>query len=445
MPALRLRYATPGANGCRANGGPANGGRANGDLRSSYRPPGRFLYRLHGTDHCPAGTQETRVIIQPTSLAAMTWAGAASGTAAGSWRVGTLLDARPLGMGEQGRMVLQIGALTVEADPLGIPLPSQFQVRVLAMGNPPLLEILTGAAADPRVQQALRERLPQQNGYAPLLATLGALAQRPVVRQLPPEVRAALALLDQGVRTPQDITRADGLREAVARSGLFLESQLVKPRNNPMPLGEEDFKAVLLRLGAVLDRQPRLAMHVPASGADTPPPLRQRGLQAQPRVPLAAPFVDPPADDDIGQLLGRLRGDVHAALARLEIAQLDAAGAQAWMIEIPLQGPHGRDVLQLHLELGQDAETGAGTWTLGFALDLPPLGPLQGELQLRDLRLNVRLWAERSTTTERLERQFTPLRQRLAASGLQLDQLSCQTGLPQGQGHASALLLKATA
>ncbi|NUO73310.1 MAG: flagellar hook-length control protein FliK, partial [Frateuria sp.] len=176
------------------------------------------------------------MIIQPTSLAAMTWAGAASGTAAESWRVGAVLAARPLGVGEQGRMVLQIGALTVETDPLGIPLPSQFQVRVLAMGNPPLLEILAGASTDPLVQRALRERLPQQNGYAPLLATLGALAQRPVVRQLPPELRAALALLDQGVRTPQDITRADGLREAVARSGLFLESQLAQPRTNPLPL-----------------------------------------------------------------------------------------------------------------------------------------------------------------------------------------------------------------
>ncbi|MGN2254682.1 flagellar hook-length control protein FliK [Frateuria sp. GZRe12] len=385
------------------------------------------------------------MIIQPTSLAAMTWAGAATGAASESWRVGAVLPARPLGMGDQGRMVLQIGALTVETDPLGIPLPSQFQVRVLAMGNPPLLEILTGAATDPRVQQALRERLPQQNGYAPLLATLGALAQRPVVRQLPPAVRAALALLDQGVRTPQDISRPEGLREAIARSGLFLESQLARPRSNPMPLGDEDFKAVLLRLAALLDRQPRLPAHVPSSHADTPPPLRQRGLQAQPRAPLAMPFADPPADEDVNQLLGRLRGDVHAALARLEIAQLDAAGAQAWMIDIPLQGPDGRDVLQLHLEQGQDAETGAGTWTLGFAIDLPALGPLQGELQLRDLHLNVRLWAERSATTERLERQFTPLRQRLAASGLQLEQLSCQTGLPQGRSHASALLLKATA
>jgi hypothetical protein len=195
----------------------------------------------------------------------------------------------------------------------------------------------------------------------------------------------------------------------------------------------------------MLDRQPRLPARSPSSAADTPPPLRQRGLQAQPRAALGLPVSETPDDQEINQLLGRLRGDVHAAIARLEIAQLDAAAAQAWMIEIPLQGARGRDVLQIHLEHGQDSDTGGETWTLGFALDLPALGPLQGELQLRDLRLNVRLWAERSATTERLERQFTPMRQRLAASGLQLDQLSCQTGLPQGQSHASALLLKATA
>ncbi|MEI7035968.1 flagellar hook-length control protein FliK [Fulvimonas yonginensis] len=386
------------------------------------------------------------MIIQPTSLAAMTWAGAATGAAAESWRVGSVLPARSLGMGEQGRMVLQIGALTVETDPLGVPLPSQFQVRVLAMGNPPLLEILAQGAGDPLVQRALRERLPQQNGYASLLATLGALAQRPVLRQLPPDIRAALAQLDQGVRTPQDITHAEGLREAVVRSGLFLESQLARPQTNPLPLREEDWKGTLLRLAALLDRQPRLAQAAPPAGADTPPPLRQRGLQAQPRATAAAPRAgESPDAEDVDRLLGRLKSDVHAALARLEIAQLDAAAGQAWMIEIPLQGAHGRDVLQIHLEYGQDGETGSPQWTLGFALDLPALGPLQGELQLRDLRLNVRLWAERSASAERLERQFTPLRQRLAASGLQLDQLTCQTGLPHGNGQAGALLLKATA
>jgi hypothetical protein len=57
----------------------------------------------------------------------------------------------------------------------------------------------------------------------------------------------------------------------------------------------------------------------------------------------------------------------------------------------------------------------------------------------------VRLWAERAETAQRLERQFTPLRQRLAACGVLLDQLSCQVGLPQPLGRYSAVLLQATA
>ncbi|NMW26100.1 flagellar hook-length control protein FliK, partial [Rhodanobacter denitrificans] len=116
------------------------------------------------------------MIIQPTSLAALTWAGAASGTTAPSWRIGTVLSARPLGVSPQGLLVLQIGALTVEADVPGSQLPAQFQVRVLSLGAQPQLEVLS-LPADPTFQRVLRERLPQQNGYAPLLATLGALAQ----------------------------------------------------------------------------------------------------------------------------------------------------------------------------------------------------------------------------------------------------------------------------
>jgi hypothetical protein len=124
---------------------------------------------------------------------------------------------------------------------------------------------------------------------------------------------------------------------------------------------------------------------------------------------------------------------------------LEAGTVPAWIAEIPVQGRDGRDVLQLQFDTGTSELDGTRHWTLGFALDLPALGPVQGELQLRDLRLSVRLWAERSDTTAKLEQQFTALRHRLAACGLLLDQLNCQTGLPQATGRHSAMLLKATA
>lgn len=379
--------------------------------------------------------------IPPISLAALTWAGAASGTTAQSWRIGAVLSARPLGVNPQGLLVLQVGALTVEADVARSQLPAHFQVRVLSLGAQPMLEVLAGTA-DPTFQRMLRERLPQQSGYTPLLATLSALAQRPALRQLPPEVRTALAVLEQALRTPAEITRGDGLREAIRRSGLFFESRLLGPHGGQPAQATDDWKGALLRLASLLDQ--RAAAPPPSGRGDIAPPLLQRGLQAQARLPLP---VLPGEEDDVAALLDRLRGDVKAALARIEVAQLDASAnqASAWVVEIPLLGKDGHDVLQIKLEYGADTVDGGRGWTLGFALDLPPLGPVQGELQLREPRLSVRLWAERNETAQRLERQFTPLRQRLAACGVLLDQLSCQVGVPQNPGGSSALLLKATA
>jgi hypothetical protein len=379
------------------------------------------------------------LIIQPTSLAALAWAGAASGSAAESWRIGTVLSARPLGINPDGMMVLQIGALAVETEAPKGQLPSQFQVRVLTLGAQPMLEVISAQTPEPAMQQAMRERLPQQNGYAPLLATLDALSQRPALRQLPAYLRPALAMLEHGVRTPAEITRGEGLEEAIKRSGLFLESQLAEPHLDMAGLSQEDWKGALLRLASLLDDYLPARRPAPTSN-ETPPPLQQRGVQAQPRAPLPLSLLD----DDVDALLGRLHGEVHAALARVEVAQLEATTTSAWMIEIPLQGEDGHDILQIHLQQQGDTDSGS-SWTLGFAIDLPSLGPIQGELQLRALRLSVRLWAERADTVQRLEQQFGTLRQTLSSSGLTLDQLTCQQGMPQLSGQHSAILLRTTA
>jgi hypothetical protein len=390
------------------------------------------------------------LIIQPTSLAALTWAGAAAGSTADSWRIGSVLLARPLGVSPQGTIVLQIGATTVETQSPGTQLPPQFQVRVLSLGAEPMLEVILPQTAETVVQQAMRERLPQQNGYAPLLATLAALAQRPVARQLPPMIRTALALLEHAMRTPEEISSGPGLREAVTRSGLFLEAQLADPMALGNAVGEEDWKAALLRLATALAEDGyavKPTVSGPGYAPDTAPPLQHRGLQAQPRAgtPLEGdPLLGEEDALDLKPLLERLTADVHAALARLEVAQLETATTSVWMVEIPVLSHDGRDVLQLQLEQGT-ASDDAGTWTLGFALELPSLGPVQGEVQLRGQRLSVRLWAHMAATVEKIERRFDQMRDRLNASGLILDQLTCLHGLPQTSQSRSAVLLKTIA
>ena len=384
--------------------------------------------------------EEQRVIIQPTSVAALTWLGAAAGASAEGWRIGSVLSARPLGLTDQGLLVIQIGALTVEAEAPGTQLPSQFQVRVLSLGPQPLLEIIGAqATTDTSVNQAMRERLPQQNGYAPLLATVTALAQWPVLRQLPAYVRNALALLEHSMSNPEELATGDGLRQAIERSGLFLESQLAQPGGDDASIGQDDWKGALLRLLTALDGQPSLRDD---NDINVAPPLQSRGMTPQGRLALPPELAE---SNEAASFLPRLRSDVQAALARLEVAQLEASKVPAWMIEIPVQGQQGADVLQVRLEQHiKDGEQDQH-WTLGFALDLPSLGPVQGELVLRGLHLSVRLWAQQRESSARLEQQFDDLRSRLAASGLSLDQLSCQTGLPQAGASRSAVFLKATA
>jgi len=315
-----------------------------------------------------------------------------------------------------------------------------------------LLEVIGAAPAEQLASRALRERLPQQNGYAPLLARLTALSRRPMLRLLPPRLRTVLAQFEQSIRTPAEVARGDGLREAIRRSGLFLESDLLAPPGGEPPpggaVGDDDWKAALLRLLAALQDQPRSTCDALPDSAETPPPLQSRGLQAQARIPLADELPTQAGPDDLDRLLSQLRDDTHAALSRLEVTQIEAGTLPAWMIEIPLQGEGGYDVLQLRIDPGTprgQADADVPAWTLGFAIDLPGLGPLQGELQLRGLCLAVRLYARHAHAVERLEGRFASLRQRLAASGLVLDQLTCQSGLPQPIGLRSAAFLKAMA
>jgi hypothetical protein len=424
-----------------------------------------------------------KVIIQPISLAAQLWAGANVGAVAGasadSWRVGALLAARVLGQNDVGKVVLQVGGLMVEveAEATGAQLPSQFQVRVLSNGVQPQLEMVADVPADRLLVQALRERLPQQNGYAPLLGALSALARRPEARSLPVPLRTALATLESATTTPEEVSSSPTLKDAIARSGLFLESRLATPdpAAEDAPVGD-DWKAALMRLARVLEGLPALPSRIaapageevllparddapeneapvpprqglpatrgaPLQMSETAPPLRQRSLLAQQRE------TDIPADTDIEDLVDHMRDSVRGALARVEVAQLESQPQNGvWMIELPLRGERGYDILQLRIEQEPTQADGMpGPWTIGFAIDLPSLGPIHGEIQLRDVRVAVRFWAQCAESVDRIERQFMPLRRIMESNGLQLDQLVCHHGIPQPPSDYSAILLEATA
>lgn len=462
------------------------------------------------------------VIIQPTSIAAQVWAGAAASSVGEALRLGAVMQAQLLGLNDEGLLVLQIAGMTVEADATSVPLPSQFTVRVASNGPLPQLEVVLDAANDEVLMQALRDRLPQQAGYAPLLGTLDALSRRPASRNLPPELRAALANLEQAIPTSDELSVPDKLQQAIARSGLFFESTLLDeareqnggaqassgmpsgttggtprdtgtsagtapslsqafgqslgrslgqllgqgpgtspgaptrqaegpvPRPAPLPLpggappaGEgDDWKAALLKVVAALSRQPVPGTRVTMQdGQEVPPPLRQRALLTQARMVLDA-------ETDVDSLVENLRANVRGAVARLEVSQLESQPqANAWMLELPVRGVRGYDILQLKVERepGAPGESSSDSWTLGFTIDLPSLGPLQGDIHLRGTRATVRLHAQFEPAVRQLEAQAPKLHRLIEEAGMQVEHLAIVQGLPQVASQRSAVFLQATA
>src|SRR5690606_1742462 len=103
---------------------------------------------------------------------------------------------------------------------------------------PPRLAQAAGAAAQ---GAALA-----QDSLAPLMANLSQLDRQP---DLPAPLRAALRAVMALQARPEALATPQGLKQALAASGLFLEARLARPRSeaeSPRPTG--DLKAALVRL-----------------------------------------------------------------------------------------------------------------------------------------------------------------------------------------------------
>ncbi len=373
------------------------------------------------------------------------------------WRIGAVLPARVVSsFGE--RLRLQLGAAVVEAKvpPEGLP-TQNFQVRIIALQPEPVLEILARPTNAP-LQAALRSQLPLQLGQNALLADLAVLtsADASVLwNTLPSTARSALLELLASIPTTRALSTGEGLRRAIEQAGNQLEYRLRVNVQQPSDRLSEwlhtDWKANLLKLLESLPASP--SGHLPEA-APTPPPLARQALTPQPRLP-KLPLSQ--TDADLQAFIGTLRQHVHGALARINIAVLEShplaltqtPTAMAWMIELPLQTQGGYDLLALriHREPSTNVtfQPNAHVWRLAFAMDLPKLGPIEGDVSLVGDNVDVNLWAERNTTQQQLQGMLDSLATNLREVGLKPHRLSCHIGLQKRARIGSSGLLDTTA
>lgn len=358
------------------------------------------------------------------------------------------------------------GSLGATIARLAGPLPlGERQNLPLILDRPALPEAFrpaSGAPASPFSGRALADLPP-----ALALAVQRAIAaQVPLAPALSAILRNSEARLSAPVAVLRDL-RLDGtskptpetLREAVARSGLFLEAGLAANPPGATPIA--DLKAALLALRAAF-----------AGEAPGPQPARPNLEAPAPRA--ADALARPPArtEASTSAIATDLPKIVEGALERVKLLQFaslpshpdiavsdERAQGLRLALSLPLavRGPDQPQTAAIGIVIQHQpqalpvtpfAEQGESTspeegfpWKVRLALDLEETGPIQAEIALRGQAIAVTLWAERRETAARARAGIGSLNDALREAAFEVTRLEIKDGRPMGQNPPPILAL----
>ncbi len=388
---------------------------------------------------------------------------AGSVTAGRQWQAGQTLNATVIEAESDGRLLLQLegqGKPVEARSPLPLAPGQQVKLMVAIEASRIVLRLLDAEVEQPAMQQAWRSALPRQMPLASVLHSIARLLQLPppptgphthhpsatgtppasplsaagqppplpdnrppgdVARPQPITATAAStqapdklpALAEQllgRIGDPQRLATADGLRQALLNSGLFLEGRLAR---GDISAVQDDFRAGLLRLLGAVREQTAIATAPGASrGGSTPP---------GPQLPAS--------------MLLELSQQIEGALARVRVQQLHTLGSQsgpdpAWLLELPLRHGAEIDILRLRIqrEDGNRNSNAATGWSVRLHFDSPRHGSVDSVVTLLGGKIGVSFWADQPQTAERVQLHLEELRGQLQHAGLEVEHLRSTTG-----------------
>ena len=330
-----------------------------------------------------------------------------------------------------------------------------------AAASSPAAPVITAATARAVAGPLLGPLLQRQDGLAPLFANLRALAQGTISlalpKTLPPAIQQVLA---KAVPAERQAPSAARLQEAFQASGLFLDMRQVAalpaPRRGDLKADLQTLRETLLPIVDALSPDPKASRHehgsVPGADQQTDsaindqtarlaPPRRDGPLAPQPAVePSLTPGEKPLAIaetllDQTEAALDRIRLTQYASLP-LEPARQDGTQpAQRWLAEIPLAFQQGITMLPLQVERDAPRRDAQGVtppiWRIRFALDIEPMGPLQGVVTLQGRDVGVLIWAEREETSQLLRGAAPGLEGALLDADFASGAIDIHTGQPR--------------
>jgi hypothetical protein len=282
----------------------------------------------------------------------------------------------------------------------------------------------------------------QQNSLAPLFADLEAALLQP----LPANLRQSVTQLLASRLSPADPALAATLSAALPKALASTTALTAALPSLPAaaagsPPGRFDLVGLLLQLKGFLDQFPDAPEPATASAPPPRPPLREGLPLGQPPV---RSHID--AEAPLPQVIGTLKHETAAALARVQLAQFasrepaierDAArpAERQWVCEVPIALAGGTGIGQFQLVEEREAQGGeagsARVWKMRFSVDTPEEGPVFSQINCRNGAISVFLSSERPETLLRFQNDLPDLVAALEAAGLNLETVQCHAIVPE--------------
>ncbi len=320
-----------------------------------------------------------------------------------SWQVGQVLQARVLDTQANGRLILGVGTQQLVAtSDVSVPKGAMLSLQVNSLFPVPSLQVRNFPLHSPvpvnPEQQRLQQLLPRQGSVSAPLVTL--LNPEPEVNILS-VLGAKTELLERLNKTMAQLgmlTSLESLQSSVARSGLFFEADLAQGLAMRTAVGQQDLKALLLR-------------------------LQQQIREVASRI---APGTLASANE---AALASLRAQVEGALAAITLNQMavtasDVRPGGLWLFDMPFLVRGALRDLALTIEQReareQEDEALSKEWRAVIRVELPHLGPVEAELFLREQRVSVAIYAPKPEGARLLDRGLSVFRETLERCNLQV-------------------------
>ena len=374
------------------------------------------------------------------------------GAAPALLRPGALLTAQVVAANTNGTLTLQINNLLLQvASTLQLAAGTRLELQValregqlaLRLMQPPDEPLMTP-------QQGLRQTLPRQQPLQPLLEQLtrittqlqsatgsaspgAALAE---IEALPSTIRQAIDSLIKQLPSHRQLATPEGLKRAIASSGMFLERQLL-PGGDQRGL-QGDLKVLLFRVAALLRQTletPPPPPHLPTGQVKREVRAEAKARPAQGTTSSASPgkLADGPA---LLQLLSRLS---ESALARIQTHQLTTLESQAQgetstlTLELPLFNGREAEVVELKIRRepqSSEHREGEECWSVTLKLESAEHGTVHAVVSLLGQKASTTFWCEQVETQQLFSQHLEQLRERLSEQGLEPGRTQVLGGMP---------------